>query len=34
VKFDHIDDLLPWTDKFAAAFHSDEVELDIYPLCD
>src|SRR5262249_17206437 len=24
VSFDRIDDLLPWTDKFAAAFHSDE----------
>ncbi len=33
-KVDRIDDLLPWLDRFHAAFHSDTVELDIYPLVD
>jgi hypothetical protein len=31
---ERIDDLLPWTDRFADAFHSDAVTLDIYPLFD
>jgi hypothetical protein len=31
---DRLDDLMPWTDRFAAIFHSSELELDIYPLCD
>jgi hypothetical protein len=33
-KADRIDDLLPWLDRFHAAFHADTVELDIYPLVD
>jgi hypothetical protein len=34
LRADRIDDLLPWLDRFADVFHSDEVELDLYALVD